>query len=103
MDLVVRGASLHFVENNQTLAFAQQSFRGCGQRLPHGGHLQVKDPKRSLPSARHLFGKGGFAHLPSAQERHHRCFGMPFNGSCQQIGAGNLLLHIRFFMLDFQQ
>ena len=46
MDLVVRGASLHFVENNQTLAFAQQSFRCCGQCLPHGGHPQVKDPKR---------------------------------------------------------
>ena len=94
---------LHLVDDHQALAPAEQPLGGPGERRPGGGHLQVEDRGRPRPRGRHLSGQGRLAHLPGAQQGHHRGFGEPFGDRRQQIGARSRLLHIVLSSSDIQR
>ena len=86
--------ALHLVENDQTLALAEQSLGSCGQCFPHGGDLEIQDRRWSRPIRRYLLGQSRLADLSGAQQSHHRYLGKSADNSGEQIGTGNILLHI---------
>lgn len=86
-----RGHPLHFVENHQSFAVAQQPVRGRGQSLPLSGHLQVEDLRPPPPLGHDLAGQGRLANLPGPEQGHDGGFATSrtrFPCTCREAPSG---------------